>query len=127
MAAGLDEAGRKRLDSILQQLVGVKDDKPGTEVHLAEDDVTWLARTARALFLRQPMLLELRAPVNVCGDTHGQYRVPGRRYFAARADELLCARSGRHQRSNAAKIISNGFRSRRTGVGPQVPRPPATI
>ena len=38
------------------------------------------------------------------------YRFPGRRYFAAHADELLCARSGRRQRSNAAKIIQDGLR-----------------
>ena len=40
----------------------------------------------------------------------GEYRVPGRRYFAARADELLCVRSGCRQRSNAAKIIEDGLR-----------------
>ena len=43
-------------------------------------------------------------------DVMDQYRFPGRRYFAARADELLCARSGRRQRSNAAKIIEDGLR-----------------
>ena len=41
------------------------------------------------------------------GDT---YRFPGRKYFAAHADELLCARSGRRQRSHAAKIIEDGAR-----------------
>ena len=41
---------------------------------------------------------------------NASYRFPGRRYFAAHADELLCARSGRRQRSNAAKIIQDGLR-----------------
>ena len=44
------------------------------------------------------------------GDYELLYRFPGRRYFAARADELLCARSGCRQRSNAAKIIEDGLR-----------------
>ena len=39
-----------------------------------------------------------------------EYRFPGRRYFAAHADELLCAHSGCRQRSNAAKIIEDGLR-----------------
>ena len=38
------------------------------------------------------------------------YRFPGRSYFSAHADELLCARSGRRQRSNAARIIQDGLR-----------------
>ena len=42
------------------------------------------------------------------------YRFPGRRYFAIHTDESLCARSGRRQRPNAAKIIQDGLRLRRT-------------
>ena len=41
----------------------------------------------------------------------GTYSFPGRRYFfAVHADALLRARRGRHQRSNAAKIIEDGLR-----------------
>mmetsp|Transcript_25925 Transcript_25925/g.67221 ORF Transcript_25925/g.67221 Transcript_25925/m.67221 type:complete len:204 (-) Transcript_25925:588-1199(-) len=68
-----DDNTLKRLDACIRQLVAVKDDRPGTEVHLAEEDVLWLARTSRGVFLEQPMLLELHAPLNICGDTHGQY------------------------------------------------------
>jgi serine/threonine-protein phosphatase PP1 catalytic subunit len=32
-----------------------------------------LSRSALQLFLRQPTLLEVTAPVNICGDVHGQY------------------------------------------------------
>ena len=67
----IDEKGRARLERCIAHLIAVKNDKPGTEVNLAEDDVSWIARTARSLFLEQPMLLELNAPINVCGDTHG--------------------------------------------------------
>lgn len=75
---------RRRLDACIRQLVAVKDDRPGTEVRLAEEDVLWLARTSRGVFLAQPMLLELEAPLHVCGDTHGQYH-DLLRLFEARA------------------------------------------
>lgn len=39
----------------------------------SEELLCCLARTARALFLTQPMLLELEPPLNICGDIHGQY------------------------------------------------------
>ena len=50
-----DDNTLKRLDACIRQLVAVKDDRPGTEVHLAEEDVLWLARTSRGVFLEQPL------------------------------------------------------------------------
>ena len=32
-----------------------------------------LAVKARDIFISQPILLELEAPLKVCGDVHGQY------------------------------------------------------
>jgi len=40
---------------------------------LSEDLIVKLVRAAREIFLQQPMLIEVRAPINICGDTHGQY------------------------------------------------------
>jgi serine/threonine-protein phosphatase PP1 catalytic subunit len=42
-------------------------------VNLPEDDIIWLCRESREVFCSQPMLLEVHAPINVCGDTHGQF------------------------------------------------------
>ncbi|EDW00886.1 serine/threonine-protein phosphatase alpha-3 isoform [Drosophila grimshawi] len=42
-------------------------------VHLAEQDIMEICRRAREVLLEQPMLLELRAPINVLGDIHGQF------------------------------------------------------
>nr|CAD7256485.1 unnamed protein product [Timema shepardi] len=44
-----------------------------TEVNLAEWQIRQLCLVTREIFLEQPMLLELEAPVNIVGDIHGQY------------------------------------------------------
>nr|P23733.2 RecName: Full=Serine/threonine-protein phosphatase PP1(4.8) [Trypanosoma brucei brucei]CAA36959.1 protein phosphatase [Trypanosoma brucei] len=40
---------------------------------LTEAEVRWLVMESRALFMSQPMLVEIAAPVRICGDVHGQY------------------------------------------------------
>ncbi|CCD14048.1 unnamed protein product, partial [Trypanosoma congolense IL3000] len=40
---------------------------------LTEAEVRWLVMESRALFMSQPMLIEIAAPVRICGDVHGQY------------------------------------------------------
>jgi len=64
---------RKRIERCIATLLSVSDLPPGTEVRIAEEDLVWICRESRRVFLDQPMLLEVNAPVNVCGDTHGQY------------------------------------------------------
>lgn len=61
------------LDSALAQLLSVKNSPPGTEVNLPEELIIKIVRAAREVFIQQPILLEISAPVNICGDTHGQY------------------------------------------------------
>jgi len=36
-------------------------------------ELRFLCTTCRQIFLSQPALLELVAPIKICGDTHGQY------------------------------------------------------
>lgn len=61
------------VDAALGMLLGVRKYPPGTEVRVPEDLVVKIVRAAREVFMSQPMLLELEAPINICGDTHGQY------------------------------------------------------
>ncbi|ESS61651.1 putative serine/threonine protein phosphatase catalytic subunit [Trypanosoma cruzi] len=40
---------------------------------LSEVEVRYLVIQARMIFMSQPMLVEVTAPVRICGDVHGQY------------------------------------------------------
>ncbi len=40
---------------------------------MTEDEVRALCEKSREIFLSQPVLLELEAPMKICGDIHGQY------------------------------------------------------
>merc|ERR1712216_1083395 len=61
------------VDSIREKLVAVRGQRPGKAVNLTEQEIRWLCTTARDTFMSQPMLLELEAPIKICGDIHGQY------------------------------------------------------
>lgn len=47
--------------------------RPGKSVQLTENEVRSLVLAAKEVFQSQPVLLELEAPIKVCGDIHGQY------------------------------------------------------
>lgn len=60
------------LDGIITRLLEVRG-KPGKQVQLSEAEIRQLCITSRDIFLKQPNLLELEAPIKICGDVHGQY------------------------------------------------------
>ena len=61
------------LDSIIERLLEVRKSKPGRQVNLSEQEVRTLCIRSREIFMNQPILLELEAPLKICGDVHGQY------------------------------------------------------
>lgn len=61
------------IDAILEKLLEVKHARPGRQVNLTEQEVRNLCIKSRDIFMSQPILLELEAPLKVCGDVHGQY------------------------------------------------------
>lgn len=63
----------KNIDSIIEKLLSVKGSKPGKIVDLKEDEIISLISQSSAIISSQKMLIELEAPMNICGDIHGQY------------------------------------------------------
>jgi serine/threonine-protein phosphatase PP1 catalytic subunit len=61
------------LDSIIDRLLEVRGSRPGKQVQLLESEIRYLCTKAREIFISQPILLELEAPIKICGDIHGQY------------------------------------------------------
>ena len=61
------------IDSVITRLLEVRGARPGKTVQLLENEIRALCIKSRELFLSQPILLELEAPLKICGDIHGQY------------------------------------------------------
>ena len=61
------------VDSIIDRLLEVRNGRPNKQVNLGEQEIRSLCIRAREIFMSQLVLLELEAPVKLCGDIHGQY------------------------------------------------------
>lgn len=59
--------------SISQHIPFAVRNKPNRPVTMTEQEVRGLCLKSREIFLQQPILLELEAPLKICGDIHGQY------------------------------------------------------
>eukprot|EP01121_Diplochlamys_sp_Union-15-3_P013358 TRINITY_DN4138_c0_g1_i1.p1 TRINITY_DN4138_c0_g1~~TRINITY_DN4138_c0_g1_i1.p1 ORF type:complete len:305 (-),score=40.24 TRINITY_DN4138_c0_g1_i1:62-976(-) len=65
------------VDSFIARLLAVKNvpnnRKKNAVVNLDEKEIHVLCAKARQIFISQPVLLELEAPIKIVGDLHGQY------------------------------------------------------
>ncbi|MFS8012840.1 putative protein-serine/threonine phosphatase [Helianthus anomalus] len=61
------------VDKIIERLIEVRSTKSGKLVQLTEAEIKQLCVASREIFINQPNLLELEAPIKICGDIHGQY------------------------------------------------------
>jgi serine/threonine-protein phosphatase PP1 catalytic subunit len=53
------------LDSIIDRLLEVRGSRPGKQVQLLETEIRYLCTKSREIFISQPILLELEAPIKV--------------------------------------------------------------
>lgn len=61
------------LDNIITNLLSVHQSRRPRLIKLSDAEVEWLVLASRDLFMTQPAMLEVKAPIKVCGDVHGQY------------------------------------------------------
>mmetsp|Transcript_73368 Transcript_73368/g.141924 ORF Transcript_73368/g.141924 Transcript_73368/m.141924 type:complete len:305 (+) Transcript_73368:44-958(+) len=67
------KAEELKLDEIIGKCIENIGQKPGKMIQTADGQLRALCNTAREVFLGQSTLLELEAPLKICGDIHGQY------------------------------------------------------
>ena len=61
------------VDTLIEKLLSVRGNKPGKQVDLKEEEIKFLIDKSLPIIKEQKMLVELEAPLHVCGDIHGQY------------------------------------------------------
>jgi serine/threonine-protein phosphatase PP1 catalytic subunit len=59
------------LDGLINRLIS---EKKGNDVKMTEQEIKCVCVSAREIFLAQPILLELEAPIKIVGDIHGQFQ-----------------------------------------------------
>ena len=59
--------------AVTQRLLNLRGSPPGTHASISEHEIKMLCNAARPILLQQPMLVELEAPMKICGDVHGQF------------------------------------------------------
>jgi serine/threonine-protein phosphatase PP1 catalytic subunit len=55
------------IDVVINKLLEVRGSRPGKNVQLTEAEIKGLIVKSREIFLSQPCLLELEAPIKICG------------------------------------------------------------
>eukprot|EP00540_Astrosyne_radiata_P017935 CAMPEP_0116850626 /NCGR_PEP_ID=MMETSP0418-20121206/16262_1 /TAXON_ID=1158023 /ORGANISM="Astrosyne radiata, Strain 13vi08-1A" /LENGTH=346 /DNA_ID=CAMNT_0004482539 /DNA_START=10 /DNA_END=1050 /DNA_ORIENTATION=- len=68
----ITEPSMESIAGMAQRLL-LRGSPPGTHASLGENEIKVLCQRVRPILLQQPMLLELEAPLKICGDVHGQF------------------------------------------------------
>lgn len=69
------------VEQVIERLLDVRNGRPGKPVQLTEGQIRQLCLMAKEVFLAQPNLLELEAPIKICGE-HVFSRAPSPSQFS---------------------------------------------
>ena len=58
---------------MIKTFIVVRGSRPGKNVQLSENEIRGLCLKSREIFLSQPILLELEAPLKICGKKFLQF------------------------------------------------------
>jgi len=61
------------VDGVIDKCLEARGQKPGKQVQITEGQMKALNTACREVYMSQSALLELEAPLKICGDIHGQY------------------------------------------------------
>jgi hypothetical protein len=106
-------AGRRRpqdqaqIDDIIERLLEVRNGRPGKQVQLAENEIRLLCLTAKEIFMSQPNLLELEAPIKICGEAAGRRRHHGGAACGRRPPRRCRGACGRRGAPAPAGLVAN--------------------
>lgn len=58
------------VDTIIEKLLEAKNYKNYKQINLSENEINYLCIKSKDIFMSQPILLHLEAPINICGTDH---------------------------------------------------------
>ena len=99
-AAPAEVSSSTGIDGIIAKLLEVRGSRPGKQVNLTEAEIRDLCTSARDIFMNQPVLLELEAPIKICGRPPAPHACPASRLLPAKG---VCA----HMRTLYQALLPN--------------------
>lgn len=69
----IGDTNQCNVDNVIERLLAVCGPGRQKDVNLSDVEIRCLCVTSKEIFLSEPMVLEITAPLNICGDIHGQF------------------------------------------------------
>jgi len=61
------ESNKLNIDQIIKDFIVLKDTKPRSETKISGEEIEILIQEAKKVFIKQPIFLEIVAPITICG------------------------------------------------------------
>ena len=99
------------IDAIIDRLLEVRGSKPGRAVQLSEAEIRELCYRSREIFISQPILLELEAPIKICGKSTSPFKFTVHRSLLAEKESFYLAAllANKLFRSFPVESIEDGY------------------